>query len=227
MVKRIPKVIRDRVKELTNQGKSTRQIASVMVISQSSASRIVKKKFPSQTKTPQGRPRILDNQDEKYICRLATTGRCTTATAIQKELREYAGISTSSNTIRRALKRNGIKSRSKKKRPQLTKTHRRARAEFERSHRGWKDDDWDKVIWSDETKICLHGSDGRDRVLRKDGEPIRDHHITPTRKFCGGSIMIWGCMLSSGVGFMCRIDTSVNAEVYEKILDDELMKTIE
>jgi DDE superfamily endonuclease len=136
-------------------------------------------------------------------------------------------MTVSPNTIMRALKRHRIKSRYKKKCPQLSKSHHRARMAFERAHRLWQDDDWDKVVWSDETKICLFGSDGRERAFRKDGEPLRDHHVTPTKKFGGGSIMVWGCMLSSGVGYLCRIDGGVDAEMYESILSDELMETIQ
>jgi hypothetical protein len=98
---------------------------------------------------------------------------------------------------------------------------------FQKTHFSWSDEDWDKVIWSDETKINLFGSDRKERTFRKDGELLRDHHVVPTKKFGGGSIMIWSCMLSSGVGYLCRIDGGVNAEVYKNILSDELMQTVE
>ena len=39
--------------------------------------------------------------------------------------------------------------------------------------------------------------------------------------------MVWGCMLSSGVGFLCRVYGSINAQVYQSILDDELMETLD
>ena len=227
MTKATPARIQERIKELASQGKSTREIASTVGVSQSTAARVAKQCRTGAAPPPKGRQCILDKNDEKYICRLATTGKCSTATAIQRELRGYAGISASPNTIRRALRRSRIKTRYKKKRPQLSKSHRRARREFELSHRTWQDSDWDRVIWSDETKICLSGSDGRERTFRVDGEPLRDHHVAPTRKFGGGSIMVWGCMLSCGVGFLCRVDGGVDAEMYESILNDELMATID
>src|SRR5215468_10220111 len=175
MGKPTPRRTQERIKKLASEGKSTREIAKVLSVSQSTAARVGKKHRTSTPSTSNGRPRILDKQDEKYICRLATTGKCSTATTIQHELKSYAGITASPNTILRALQRHRIKSRYKKKCPQLSKSHRRARMAFERAHRSWQDDDWDKVIWSDETKICLFGSDGRERAFRKDGEPLRDH----------------------------------------------------
>ena len=45
-------------------------------------------------------------------------------------------------------------------------------------------------------------------------------------KFGGGSLMIWGCMTAYGTGYMCRIEGTMDAEVYTSILDDYLLKTI-
>jgi DDE superfamily endonuclease len=39
--------------------------------------------------------------------------------------------------------------------------------------------------------------------------------------------MMWGCMTHAGLGYACRIDGTMNAELYTEILDDELMQTIE
>jgi hypothetical protein len=41
----------------------------------------------------------------------------------------------------------------KKKRPLLSKRHRRNRLDFALAHKDWTLDDWKRVIWSDETKI--------------------------------------------------------------------------
>lgn len=227
MPRRILKNIETRINELASGGKSLRKIAEIVGVSTATVSRVISRAGKNTPKPIIGRPRVLDKHDEKYIGRLATTGKCSTSTEIQQELKTYAGISASSSTILRTLKRSNIISRYKKKCPQLKKSHRRARSGFEKTHRNWENKDWDMVIWSDETKVNLQGSDGRERTFRKIGEPLRDHNITQTKKFGGGSIMVWGCMLSSGVGYLCRIDGGVNAEIYEGILDDELMHTID
>lgn len=227
MPKRILKKIETRINELALDGKSSRKIAEIVGVSRATVSRVINRAEKNTSEPIIGRPRVLDQHDEKYIGRLATSGKCSTSTEIQRELRTYAGISASSSTILRTLRGNNIISRYKKKRPQLNKSHRRARSHFEKTHRKCENEDWDRVIWSDETKINLEGSDGRERTFRKIGEPLRNHNIIPTKKFGGGSIMVWGCMLSSGVGYLCRIDGGVNAEMYESILDDELMDTID
>lgn len=230
MTKKTCESLRNRIANLAKNGTSSYHIAKITGVSQSTAYRIAKVALNNANETilsGKGRPHKLDEHDERYICRLVSTEKCGTAVEIQQGLRDYSGIIVSTDTILRTLRRNGFRSRLKKKRPQLKKSHRRSRREFELSHRDWTSDKWDTVIWSDETKICLSGSDGRDRCFRKDGEPLRDRHVIPTQKFGGGSIMLWGCMSSAGVGYLARIDGSVNADMYRNILNDELLSTLD
>ncbi len=57
----------------------------------------------------------------------------------------------------------------------------------------------DHVLWSDETKINLFGSDGVKRVWRQPGEEYKDKCVLPTVKHGGGSVMVWGCMSAAGM----------------------------
>ncbi len=59
-------------------------------------------------------------------------------------------------------------------------------------------DYWNHVLWSDETKINLFGSDGVKRVWRQPGEEYKDKCVLPTVKHGGGSVMVWGCMSAAG-----------------------------
>ena len=42
-----------------------------------------------------------------------------------------------------------------------------------------------------------------------------------------GEVMLWGCMTMQGIGYACRIDGKMDAELYTKILDDEFLSTLE
>ncbi len=48
-------------------------------------------------------------------------------------------------------------------------------------------DNWNHVLWSDETKINLFGSDGVKHVWRQPGEKYKDKCVLPTVKHSGGS----------------------------------------
>jgi hypothetical protein len=125
------------------------------------------------------------------------------------------------------LKKEEMVSRVKAKKPLLKRRHIKDRLEFAQKYQHWTEEDWARVIFSDETKINHLGSDGRQWVWKKAGAPLTAQHVQPTVKFGGGSLMIWGCMTVHGVGFMCRIEGLMNAELYEEILEDHVLKTVE
>ena len=51
--------------------------------------------------------------------------------------------------------------------------------------------------------------------------------MQPTVKHGGGCVMVWGCMTAEEVGHLSRIDGGLDAELYCKILEDELVQTME
>ena len=77
---------------------------------------------------------------------------------------------------------------------------------------------WNEVLWSDETKFNLFGSDGKIMVLRTTKEEMEPKCTVPTVKHCGGSVMCWGCMSSAGVGKLAFIDGNMTGEIYRRIL---------
>ena len=98
--------------------------------------------------------------------------------------------------------------------------------DFALTHKDWTVEDWKRVVWSDETKINRMGSDGKQWVWKKAGEGLSDRVVQGTRKFGGGSLMVWGCMLWEGVGYACKIDGRMDGELDVKILQDELQESI-
>ncbi len=71
------------------------------------------------------------------------------------------------------------------------------------------------VLWSDETKINLFGSDGVKRVWRQPGEEYKDKCVLPTVKHGGGSVMVWGCMSAAGTGELQFIEGTMDANMSE------------
>jgi transposase len=114
----------------------------------------------------------------------------------------------------------------KKKKPLLSKKHRKARMDFAVAHQYWTVEDWKKVVWSDETKINRLGSDGRKWVWKKAGEGLSDRLVQGTQKFGGGSVMVWGCMLWEGAGYACKIDGRMDGDLYLKIMEEDLQASL-
>jgi len=141
-------------------------------------------------------------------------------------LQNINNTSLSIETVHKGLNKAGWKAVVKKKQPMLSRHHKRDRMDFALSHKEWTLEDWKRVVWSDETNVNRLGSDGRKWVWKRVGEPLTDRLVQGTKKFGGGSIMVWGCMTWDGVGMACKIDGRMDGELYCQIMDDELQQTL-
>ena len=95
--------------------------------------------------------------------------------------------------------RNGLKSRRVKKTPLLLKRHKDTRLKFERQDSEIENSFWERVLWTDETKIELLTHNYRNNVWRKDGETYSPKNTVLTVKFGGGSIIFWECFSAPDV----------------------------
>ncbi len=174
-----------------------------------------------------GRPTKLKENAVRHALRAINTGKAENAVQATKMLKDITNEPIHPQTVRRALKKAGMKAVVKKKKPLLSKRHRANRLDFALRHQHWTLEDWKRVVWSDETKINRLGSDGRKWVWKKAGEGLIDREVEGTLKFGGGSLMVWGCMLWQGPGYACHIETKMDADLYCKILDEDLQASLE
>ncbi|GFX87299.1 transposable element Tcb2 transposase [Trichonephila clavipes] len=84
---------------------------------------------------------------------------------------------------------------------------------------------WNEVIFSNESKFNIFGSDGRRMVWRKTNTSHHPKHTIPTVKHGGGSVMVWGCMAASGVGKLVFIDGIMHKMAYLNILQNNLKES--
>ena len=85
---------------------------------------------------------------------------------------------------------------------------------------------WKTILWSDETKINMFGSDGVQHVLSGLGEEYREDCMVPTVKHGGRNVMVWGCMSAKGVGELPFIDGIMDAAMYVKILESKMLPSL-
>src|SRR5258708_25259025 len=98
-----------------------------------------------------GQPSKLNSTTIRHAIWIISTG-ADTATQVTKSLQETLPESVSVQTVRRALKKTGLKAVVKAKRPALSQCHHRERLDFAKSHQHWTVEDWKRVIWSDGRK---------------------------------------------------------------------------
>lgn len=218
---------RDSIRALLAQGLSVRAISKQLVIGKSIVGRVRKQHVPSTPGPKAGRPAKLSPTDKHRCVHAITVGRAGTATAVAKSLVADFNIVASPNTVRRALREAGLGAAEKEDKPALSVKNIKKRYEFAKRHQDWTIADWNRVIWSDESKINRFCSDGRSWYWKRDGESLQPRHVKGTIKHGGGSVMVWGCMTAKGTGFLCKIDNIMDSELYKAILDGELKQSIE
>jgi len=165
-----------------------------------------------ETQAGRGRQKATTKAIDRRIARMSLNDRKLTANKINKALVD-AGVSVSDRTIRRRLVSVGLRARIPRKKPFLNVTQRQKRLEWAKEHQKWTLEHWKKVIWSDETRISIFGSDGAYYVRRRPGEECLPACLTPTMKHPLG-VMVWGCMAWNGVGRLQVIDGIMNSKKY-------------
>ena len=211
---------------LRELGWSYGKIAAEMNCSKSTAQRTFQRYTETgktADKPKSGRPKLLSPRENRIVERKSLANRFLTAPAITAEFQEFCGKKVSVTTIRRCLRNSGLFGRVARRKPLLSAHHRRNRLSFAKRHLHWTFHDWEKIIFSDESRFQLFYSNGRTYVRRRKGEEFKEHCIIPTVKHGGGSIMVWGWLSAAEVGRLERISTSMDSELYQITLQHHLL----
>lgn len=186
-----------RAVEMLKSGRSIRHVAKCFKVSVGAVHKW-KKTYNMignvERKRGSGRKCNLSPRIKRRIVRWLVTEKCETATDIKRLLQNEENIVVSRQTVSRALKTMGMRAVTKKKKPYLSEDHKKQRLKFAREHKDWTAADWRNVMFSDETKVNLHGSDGIRYAWKRPEDPIDGRTMIRTKKFGGGSIMIWSCI---------------------------------
>ncbi len=173
-----------------------------------------------------GRPRKLTPHQERLLMGSVEENRHASSLQLSKEVESQTGVTISRDTIRRTLQRNGMHGCRPRKKPLLKPRHKKARLEFARAHADKDEDYWDAILWSDETKINVFGTDGFKTVCRRKGEEYKEKCMVPTVNHGGGSVLMWGYMSAAGVGELHFIDGIMNSQMYCSILKEKMLTSL-
>ncbi len=107
--------------------------------------------------------------------------------------------------------------RKRATKPLLNQRQRQKRLTWAVEKKNWTVAQWSKVLFSDESKLCILFGNQGPRVWRKSGEAQNPCCLKSSVRF-PQSVMIWAAMSSAGVGPLCFLKSTVNAAIYQEIL---------
>ncbi len=108
--------------------------------------------------------------------------------------------------------------RKRATKPLLNQRQRQKHLTWAKEKNNWTVAQWSKVLFSDESKFCISFGNQGPRVWRKSGEAQNPCCLKSSVKF-PQSVMIWAAMSSAGVGPLCFLKSTVNAAIYQEILE--------
>ncbi|GFV70471.1 transposable element Tcb1 transposase [Trichonephila clavipes] len=101
-------------------------------------------------------------------------------------------------SIRRRLQQSGLSAKRPLLGLPLTQNHRRLRRQWCDERRIWEAE-WNEVVFTDESYICLQHHDGRIRVWRHRGESMPNSCVKHRHTGPASGIMVW-----NGIGYHSR-----------------------
>ena len=133
-------------------------------------------------------------------------------------------LTVTEQTVRNRLREKGIRSFKQKKKPFISQENKQSRVEWCKAHESWTVNDWERVLWSDESPFGLRFTAAEtiycrpeDRYLERNLRGTVKHQL---------KLNVWGAFTAHGVGRLHHVKGSgkngaMCKEDYLKILQEQ------
>lgn len=141
-----------------------------------------------------------------------------TANQLKAQLQNVHQVVVSGQTVRNRLHEVDLHARRPIKVPVLSRGNRARRLEWAEEHINWQQQDWARVLFTDESRFGLRPDSRRIRVWRRPGNENRLRTVQEVDRYQGGTIMVW-----AGIGIGRRtelvfVEGSLTANVYRDMI---------
>ncbi|GFY35312.1 transposable element Tcb1 transposase [Trichonephila clavipes] len=168
-------------------------------------------------------PQCTTSREDRQIVRMAVTDRSVTARTIAQHIESVTHHSVSACAIRRRLQQIDLSARRLLLGLPLTQNLRRLRSQWCDERMMWVAE-WNEVVFTQESRICLQHHDSRIRVWRHRGERMLNSCIMHRHTGPAPGIMVWG-----GIGYhsripLVRIAGTLNSQRYiSEVLEPDVL----
>ncbi|GFX47037.1 transposable element Tcb2 transposase [Trichonephila clavipes] len=132
-----------------------------------------------------------------------------------KEIARRIAVKITRFTVARRLHGGGLFARRPVRCVPLTPAHRRRRSLWCREHRNWRDNEWGRVLFTDESRFCLSSDSHRILIWRERGSRNHPSNIIERDRYGGRGVLVWGgIMLGSRTDLHIFDAGSVNGTRY-------------
>ncbi|GFX24593.1 transposable element Tcb2 transposase [Trichonephila clavipes] len=206
------------IKHVVGEGRSVTSVAAQFGIAHSIVSRLWRQFQTTGTAIrvfSSGRPRGTTPADDQYIVLQARRNRRQIAGEIARHTTQATGRPISRFTVARRLKGGGLFARRPVRCVPLTPAHRRRRSLWCREHQNWRDNEWGRVLFTDESRFNLSRDSHPILFWRERGSRNHSSNIIERDRYGGRCVLVWGgIMLGSRTDLHIFDAGSVNGTSY-------------
>ncbi|GFW41592.1 hypothetical protein TNCV_4035091 [Trichonephila clavipes] len=162
-----------------------------------------------------GRPQGTTPADDRYIVLQARRNRRQTAGEIARHTTQATGRPISRFAVARRLHGGCLFARRPVRCVPLTPAHQRRRSLWCREHQNWRDKEWGRVLFTDESRFSLSSDSHRILIWRERGSRNHPSNIIERDRYGGRGVLVWGgIMLGSRTDLHIFDAGSVNGTRY-------------
>ncbi|GFX72297.1 transposable element Tcb1 transposase [Trichonephila clavipes] len=159
-------------------------------------------------------PQCTTSREGRQIVRMSVMDRSVTSRTVAQHIESVTHHSVSASTIQCRLQQSGLSARRPLLGLLLTQNHKRLHRQWCDERRMWAVAEWNEVVFTDESRICLQHHDGRILVWRHRGERMLNSCVIHRHTGPAPGIMVWG-----GIGYhsrtpLVRIAGTLNSQCY-------------
>ena len=217
--------LRGRVIGQMDLGSSATEIAGRLNLSVRTVQRWIRQFRVTGSILPQkpgGSVKKTTPRADRLLIRLAKRHRLSSAREVLQMWQERVSVQT---VYRRWLTKR-LRRYRLVKRPMLSAQQKLNRYQWANARVLWRAIMWNRIVWTDESRIRLHSNDGRSRVTRERGERFRDDCIAKTVTAGGGSVHIWAGIWHDGRSEIQVLQGNVTGNSYINVLQHFLNNNI-
>lgn len=231
MGKHTNKEIVEIIIKLNKNGKKLKEIAEVVDKPISTIHDIIRKHKENNYKKIEefrGRKKLINHHEKRLVSRSIKKTPQISINEVKENIRNSFNKIVSRSTVRNLIKELGFKSYIPRKKPLLTEKNIDMRKKFSNDFFSKSIQYWRNVIWSDECSFKLYNPNYQKRYWNYPNKSLQipiSVTTSETKKYSGGTIMVWACFSYYGKGKIIFLDETITSTRYQQILSENLIES--